>query len=318
MSIENSAPPRWRVLLAFAIVYVVWGSSYLAIRISIETMPPFLMAGARFVAAGLILMLWSIRSGVPRPTATNWKAAAITGALMFLVANGGVTWAEQYVPSSVAALMSATIPLWIVLIEWLRLGGTRPGMTVFAGMALGFGGIVLLVGPPPVTSGDSSLYTIGVLLLCITPLGWAIGSLMSRRSDLPASSMQTTGMQLLSGGVMLLALGVITGEIGMLDFAAISLRSWLAFAYLAVVASLITFSAYIWLLRVEKPARVSTYAFVNPLVAVLLGATIGAEPITVTTLIATAAIVAGVVLITTFKGQARPALRLRPAGKSAH
>lgn len=317
MPADSAAPPRWRVLLAFAAIYLVWGSSYLVIRFALETMPPFLMAGTRFTLAGALLVVWALRRGVARPTVVNWRGALIAGALMFLVANGGVVWAEQYVPSSIAALMSATIPLWIVLIDWLRLGAARPGLSVFAGLGLGFGGIVLLVGPPP-GGGESSLYLAGVLLLCFTPIGWAIGSLYSRRGGLPASPMLTTGMQLLCGGVLLLILSGFTGELHSFDLAAVSLRSWLALAYLTVVGSIIAFSAYIWLLRVDNPARVGTYAFVNPLVAVALGAWLGAEPITTHTLTAAALVVAGVVLITLFRGGAQPMLRLRALRRGAH
>ncbi len=313
---DSAAPPRWRVLLAFAIVYLVWGSSYLAIRFGLETLPPFLMAGARFALAGALLLAWARQRGVARPTAMNWRAALVGGALMFLVANGGVVWAEQYVPSSIAALMSATIPLWIVLIDWLRLGAARPGLSVLAGLALGFGGIMLLVGPPP--GGGDPLYMAGVLLLCVTPIGWSAGSLYSRRGGLPVSPILATGMQLLCGGLLLLALGVLAGELNGFALAAVSLRSWLALAYLTVIGSVITFSAYIWLLRVEDPARVGTYAFVNPLVAVALGAWLGAEPITARTLLAAALVIAGVVLITLFRGRAQPALRLRALGRSAH
>lgn len=314
---DTAAPSRWRVLLAFAIVYLVWGSSYLVIRFGLETLPPFLMAGVRFSLAGALLLAWARRRGGARPTAVNWRAALVGGALMFLVANGGVVWAEQHVPSSIAALMSATIPLWMVLIDWLRLGAARPGLSVFAGLALGFGGIMLLVGPPPGGSSDS-LYMAGVLLLCVTPIGWSAGSLYSRRGGLPSSPILATGMQLLCGGLLLLALGVLAGELNGFELAAVSLRSWLALAYLTVIGSIVAFSAYIWLLRVEDPARVGTYAFVNPLVAVALGAWLGAEPITARTLLAAALVVAGVVLITLFRSRAQPALRLRALGRSAH
>lgn len=316
MPADPVAPPRWRVLLAFAAVYLVWGSSYLAIRFGLETLPPFLLAGVRFSLAGALLTGWALWRGAARPTAANWKAALIAGALLFLVANGGVVWAGQHVPSSVIALMSATIPLWMVLVDWLRLGAARPSFTVFAGLALGFGGIALLVGLP--TGGSDPLYTAGILLMCVTPVGWAVGSLYSRRSRLPASPTLTTGMQLLCGGLLLLSLGLLTGELHGFDLAAVSLRSWLALAYLTVVGSIITFSAYIWLLRVEHPARVGTYAFVNPLVAVVLGAWLGAEPITAQTLAAAVLVVAGIVLITLFRSGAQPALRLRALRRGAH
>ncbi len=314
---DLTAPPRWRVLLAFAIVYVAWGATYLAVRFGLETLPPFLLAGVRFTLAGALMLAWAWRRGSARPTRANWKAALISGALLFLVTNGGVVWAEQYVPSSIAALMLATIPLWLVLIDWLRLGAARPSLSVFAGLALGFGGVLLLVGPPPDASGGS-LYMAGVLVLCVVPIGWAAGSLYSLRAGrLPASPVLATGMQLFCGGLLLLSLSVLTGELNGFNLAAVSLRSWLALAYLSIVGSIIAFSAYVWLLRVENPALVGTYAFVNPLVAVALGAWLGAELITTRMLLATALVVAGVLLITLFRGGMQAALRLRVPGARA-
>ncbi len=302
---ERRAPSRFSLVAAFAAVYLVWGSTYLAIRIAIETLPPFLMAGTRFLLAGTLLYGVMRLRGEPRPARLHWRSAAIIGGFMLLGGNGGVTWAEQWVTSGVAALIAAMVPLWMVLIDWLRPGGVRPNRGVVAGLALGLAGMVLLVGlGAPGSTGRVDPAGAGALILA--GVLWAIGSLYSRRARLPASHLQGISMEMLAGGALLLLAGTVTGEWGRLDLAAISTRSLLAVGYLLLFGSLIGFSSYVWLLQVTTVARASTYAYVNPVVAVFLGWALAGEPLTPRTLIAAAVIVAAVVIITTYRAQAAP------------
>jgi drug/metabolite transporter (DMT)-like permease len=304
MSQPSIQPPRWQVILAFALIYVIWGSTYLAIRFAIETIPPFLMAGVRFVTAGAILYGLSAMWGAPRPTWGPWKGAAVLGALLLLGGNGGVTWAEQKVPSGIAALMVATVPFWVTVLDWLRPGGTRPGGRVIVGLLLGLAGIALLIGPDALLGGGN-VDAVGAVVLVLASLSWAAGTLFSRQSAgrLPASPWQLTAMEMLSGGAFLLVAGLITGEAGRVDLAAVSARSVLALAYLIVFGALVGFSAYIWLLRVTTPTRAATYAYVNPVVAVFLGWALASEEITGQTIVAAGVIIAAVVIITTYKGK---------------
>jgi drug/metabolite transporter (DMT)-like permease len=304
MSQPSIQPPRWQVILAFALIYVIWGSTYLAIRFAIETIPPFLMAGVRFVTAGGILYGLSAMWGAPRPTWGQWKGAAVLGALLLLGGNGGVTWAEQKVPSGIAALMVATVPFWVTVLDWLRPGGTRPGGRVVVGLLLGLVGIALLIGPDALLGGGN-VDAIGAVVLVLASLSWAAGTLFSRQSAgrLPASPWQLTAMEMLSGGAFLLIAGLLTGEAGRVDLAAVSARSVLALLYLIVFGALVGFSAYIWLLRVTTPTRAATYAYVNPVVAVFLGWALAGEEITAETVVAAGIIIAAVVIITTYKGK---------------
>lgn len=301
----ESAPPRWKVLLAFAAVYLIWGSTYLAIRFAIETLPPLLMAGTRFVISGTILYAWSRARGVPRPERRHWTAAAIVGALLMLGGNGGVVLAEQRVPSGLAAVLVAMVPVWIVLLQWLRPGGARPTLRVITGLVTGMGGMVVLVSPASLGLGEQvDLLGAGILLLA--SLSWAAGSLYSRNARLPASPILSTGMEMLAGGGLLLAVGFTRGEGGSLALAAVSLRSGLALAYLIVFGAIVGFTAYLWLLRVAPPTKVATYAYVNPVVAVLLGWLLAGEPLSLRAVLATLAIVISVVLITRGTRRASP------------
>jgi drug/metabolite transporter (DMT)-like permease len=313
-------PAALQVALALGCVYLIWGSTYLAIRIAIETLPPLLMVGVRYVLAGGLLYGWARLRGAARPPAIQWRSAAVIGGLMLLVGNGGVAWAEQRVSSGVAALLASTVPLWMMLFERLRRGGARPGPRVVAGLALGFAGIVLLVRP----GAHFAVAPAGAAVLLVGSLCWSFGSLYSRHAPLPASPLLATGMQMLAGGVLMIFAGVALGEPARLALAAVSLRSFLAFAYLVVFGALIGFTAYIWLLRVAPPALVSTYAYVNPVVAVFLGWALGGEPLTARTLAAAAVILTGVALITSARAGAdvsastgSTSRRRRAAGGSA-
>lgn len=304
MSKPSTLPPRWQIVLAFAALYVIWGSTYLAIRFAIDTIPPFLMAGTRFVTAGAILYAWSALRGAPRPTWGHWKGAAVLGALLLVGGNGGVTWAEQRVPSGIAALIVAMVPLWVTVLDWLRPGGTRPGGRVIGGVLLGLVGIGLLIGPSALI-GEGNVDAIGGLVLLLATVSWATGTLFSRQASgkLPASPWQLTAMEMLAGGAILLVVGLVAGEAGRVNLAAVSTTSALALFYLIIFGSLMGFSAYIWLLGVTTPTRAATYAYVNPVVAVFLGWALAGEAITWQTLVAAGIIIAAVVIITTYKAK---------------
>jgi drug/metabolite transporter (DMT)-like permease len=286
------------VLAAFAAVYFIWGSTYLAIRIGVESFPPLLLAGLRHFTVGLLLypiLLW--KTGV-RPTRTHWKTAALTGFLMLFVGNGGVSWAEQTVPSGITALLVATVSLWLVIVDWLRPGGHRPVPKVVLGLFLGFAGMALLVGPAHL--GNSwRVDPRGAAVLVFASLSWACGSLYAKQGGMPSSAMLGVAMQSLAGGVVLLFVGYLTGEFHHFHFAAVSLRSWIALAYLIVFGSAIGFSAYLYILHRSTAARVATYAFVNPVVALFLGWLITGEAITLRTIFAAVVILTAVILVIT-------------------
>jgi drug/metabolite transporter (DMT)-like permease len=293
-----AAPPsRLLLIAAFAAIYIIWGSTYLAIRVAIDTIPPFFMAGARFLVAGALLYGWARARGADRPAALTWRSAAVLGALFLLLGNGGVVWAEQRVPSGIAAVLVALLPIWTAIIEWIRPPGKRPTAGVTAGLVTGFAGVALLLAPGVGSGVQVDL--VGGAALIFASLSWAYAGIISKELPLPRSAVLSSGMQMLAGGALLTLAGFVTGEAGQLDVEAISLRSAGAFLYLIVFGSLIGFSAFAWLLRVTTPGRVATYAYVNPIVAVFLGWLILGEPLATRDIVAAAIIVGGVVLITT-------------------
>ena len=286
------------VLMGFAAVYIVWGSTYLAIRIGIESFPPLILAGLRHTFVGIFLYpVLRVKSGI-RPTAANWVAAVITGTLLLFVGNGGVSWAEQTVPSGIAALLVATVSLWLVIVDWLRPGGVKPVPRVVMGLLMGFAGLAVLVGPAHL-GGSERVDPRGAAVLVVASLAWACGSLYSKHGGMPSSPMLAVAMQSLTGGVMLLIAGLSIGESRGLHQGAISMRSWLALGYLIVFGSGIGFSAYIYILQKSTAARVATYAFVNPVVALFLGWLILEETITLRTVVAAAVILTAVILVIT-------------------
>jgi drug/metabolite transporter (DMT)-like permease len=281
----------WSALLA---VYLIWGSTYLAIRFAVETTPPFLSAAFRFIVSGAFLYTWRRVAGDPKPTVTEWRSAATVGIFLLLGGNGGVVWASQFIPSSLAALLVATVPLWMVAIDSARPGKQRPSVPAIVGILIGFGGVVLLIRFA--ASDDLVFNLFGTTAVLFASLSWAIGSLYARIAKLAASQLLATGMEMFAGGVALLVIATAFGEWNRLDISAISSRSALALAYLTAVGSA-AFVAYAWLLRVAPTPLVATYAYVNPLVAVLLGYLLANEPMTARTLFAASLIIGSVVLV---------------------
>ncbi len=291
----SSKASRTQILLAFAAVYIIWGSTYLAILFAIETLPPFLMLGARFFVAGSVMYVWLRARGAPKPTGIHWRSAAILGILMPVFGTGVVTWSEQKVPSGTAALLVAIVPLWIVLLQWILPGGKRPAIAVIAGVLIGLGGLYLLVDPGS-DKQHGNLFAEGIVLLAA--LSWAIGSLYSKAAPMPKAHFVGTAMEMMVAGAALLVGGLLTGEVGHFSLAATSAKSWFALLYLITFGSIIAYTAYVWLLSTVAPTLVSTYAFVNPVVAVLLGWAFAAEPLNLRMLLAAAVIVGAVALIT--------------------
>ena len=301
------------VLLGFAVVYVIWGSTYMAIRVAIESFPPLLLAGSRHLLVGLVLypvLRWKTGE---RPSWEHWRTAIATGSLLLVLGNGGVCVAEKTVPSGVAALLVATVSLWMVLVDWARPGGVRPTGRIIGGILLGFAGLVLLVGPSRL-GGSGRIDLKGAGILVGASLAWACGSLYSKHGALPKSPLLGVAMQGLAGGTALWVAGVLTGEAKALHPMAISMRSWVALGYLIVFGSVLGFTAYLYILKKSSAARVGTYALVNPVVALFLGWLLLGESINLRTSSAAAVILTAVVLVIT--SPARSA-RIAPAAGEA-
>jgi drug/metabolite transporter (DMT)-like permease len=296
--VNTSSPARAsRVWLALLVIYVVWGSTYLAIRWALETIPPFAMASGRYLVAGGLLLAWAKYRGAPRVALRDLGPAFLTGGLMLLCGNGGVVWAELRIASGLAALLVAVEPLFIVLLQaTLPQERRRPSPQALVGVALGVAGVVLLVGPGGL--GGARVDLAGAAAVLFAAFAWALGSLLSRHMTPSASPLQATALQMLAGGVLLGGAAGLAGEWSRFSPSLVSAKSAAAVAYLVVFGSLVAFTAYVWLLRAASPALVSTYAFVNPVVAVFLGWLLASEPVSARTLAAAAVIVAAVVLIT--------------------
>ncbi|MFN8177500.1 MAG: EamA family transporter [bacterium] len=293
----EDGPSRIRVVVAFVAVYLLWGSTYLAIRFAVQSMPPLLMAGTRHLVSGLVMLGVARARGVALPTRRQWRDASIVGLLLLLGSNGTVTWAEQWVPSALAALLLASVPLWMGLIGGILEPQSRPRTRGIAGIIVGFAGVAILVEPRGELASSTRVF-VGALSILGASICWASGSLFARHARVPKDPILTVALQMLAGAAGLLVVGSAAGEWHRVHVDAITARSALSLLYLIVFGSIVGFSAYSWLLRVAAPAKVATYAYVNPMVAVLLGATLGNEPVGVRTLVAAAAIVGAVVLIT--------------------
>ncbi len=298
LSLLDVAPrkaTRVQLVLGFACIYVVWGSTYLAIRFGIATIPPFIMGAVRFLIAGMALYAWSRTRGAPKPTRLEWRNSAIIGTLLLFVGNGAVSWAEQRVSSGMTSLLVSTVPLWVVLCELWE--GTKPRLLQILGVGIGLVGVALLVLPTDGKLSSAAVDPLGALVLAIGSLSWTIGSLYSRRAVLAKPATVAIAMQMLSAGVLLFGLAVVTGEFHGLKMANISTRSIWALLYLIVLGSLVGFSTYMWLLRVASPAAVGTYAYVNPVVAVLLGVAFAGERLPPQAIVAMLIIVGGVAMV---------------------
>jgi drug/metabolite transporter (DMT)-like permease len=289
-------PSAAGLVAAFAAIYLIWGSTYLAIRYAVETIPPLLMMGARHLSAGAMLYGWARWRGVRAPTLREWVHPALIGSLLFLGGHGSLAWAEQRVPSGIAALLVATLPMWIVLLA--RLAGIERHLSgrALTGLVLGFVGVAVLFGPDAFRHNGE----LNIMSACAVLMGtfiWSAGTIYMRSVKMPDSPAMSSAMQMFSGGVALAIAATISGEARGFHAAAVSLRSWMAFGYLVTFGSLVAFTAYSWLHMVASPSRVSTYAYVNPVVAVLLGRVLGSEPVGVLTVVAMVIILAGVALV---------------------
>ncbi|MBI5693941.1 MAG: EamA family transporter [Verrucomicrobia bacterium] len=304
--VQAPAPSRTALVVAFAAIYLIWGSTYLGIRIAVETMPPFLMAGARFLTAGSLLFAFLRWRGAAWPTAHQWRANAIIGTFLLFGGNGAVVWAEQFVPSGITALVIGIGPLFIVLTEWAWPGGTRPTAVTLAALVLGFAGVTWLAAPWSSTAGGG-LHLGGIGAILLGCASWGIGAIYSRHAKHGADPFMASALQMLGGSAVLLVAALAHGDFGRCDLEAITPRAWGAFAYLIGAGSLVGFSTFVWLMKHSTPARVATYAYVNPVVAVFLGWLILAEPITPRTIVGSIIIVAAVAIITTEKSRRAPA-----------
>jgi drug/metabolite transporter (DMT)-like permease len=291
-------PSTARLALAWAAVYLIWGSTYLGIRLAIESIPPFVMAGSRHLLAGVVLYSWSrFRQGAPRPVGSDWVRAAGLGILMLVAANGATTWAEQLVPSGLTALIVCTSALWLVLLNWLWLAAARPTLRTITGIVAGFGGVALLVMPGNF-AGGAHVNPVGALVLTGAALSWSAGSILAIKLPRPRHPTLFVSQQMIVAGFVLLGIATVSGEAQAFSWSGLTLTSAGAYLYLAIFGSLISFSAYYWLLQYATPDRLATISYVNPLVAVILGWALVGEPLSLRILIAAAIILLAVGLIT--------------------
>ena len=296
-------PPSWKILLAFAIIYFVWGSTFLAIRVGVNEVPPFLLAGIRFFVSGIVLYGWMRLKGAPPPSRTEWASATLLGALIFLVDYGCLFWAEQRVPSGIAAVVLATIPVFITLLEiiflrtqWLSV---RLGLALLAGLC----GVAVLTIPSS-SFGEVPINRAGALALLVAAFTWSVATILTRRLTLPASKPMSAAAQMLTGGAQLFVLAALSGEFAGFHVHAVSARAWFALLYLIVAGSIVGFTAYVWLLHHESPTKVGTYAYVNPVVAVALGYFVGGEAVGPRTLLGALLVLISVIAITTIPRKA--------------
>ena len=288
------------LVLAFAAVYLIWGSTYLAIKYAIETLPTFLMAGVRFLVAGAILYTTArLSPGYERPKLVHWRTSLIVGTLLLGIGNGFVVMAEHYISSSMTALLIASNPFWMVMLGWLFMSRGKPGYKVTLGLIVGFIGVTMLILGRPQTgeaSGNSQL--LGIFFVMLATIGWAFGSLYGGKAPTAKSNILASGMQMLSGGAVLMLVSLVSGEWQTFDYRAVSSVSWIALAYLIFIGALVAYTAYSWLMQNASPSMLSTYAYINPAVAVFLGWVIAGETLTGQMLVGAVIIVASVVLIT--------------------
>jgi drug/metabolite transporter (DMT)-like permease len=288
---------KTKIWTALILLYIVWGSTYFGIKVAIETIPPFFHAGIRFLISGLILIIWQRAVGSEMPTRKQWVSTAIIGTLLLLGGNGLVSWAEQFIPSGIAALIIGSVPMFLVVLEAVRPGGVKPTWQAIVGLLIGFVGIFILVGPAEISGGEMSLDPFGVIALLSACLLWALGSTYSKNADLPKSTMMTTGAEMLMGSIGLFVVSLLTGELNGWNPAEVSARSLYGLLYLITIGSIVGFGSYIWLLQNAPISLVATYAYVNPIVAVLLGYWFGNEVLEPRIWLATAIIIGSVMFI---------------------
>ena len=300
MSEVHSKPATWKVLLAFAIIYFVWGSTFLAIRVGVHEVPPFLLAAMRFLIAGIILYAWMRAKGAHSPTLREWGGATLLAVLIFVCDYGLLFWAEKRVASGIAAVMLATIPVFMALSEIIILRTQRMTARLAIALLIGIGGVAVLVSRSS-SFGDAPIDTVGACALIVAAVSWSISSALTRKLPLPSAKTMSSGAQMLSGGVMLMFVAFSLGEFRGFHLDAVSVKAWLALAYLIVAGSIMGFTAYVWLIHHESPTKVGTYAYVNPLVAVVIGYFFGGEELGTRTVVGTALVLVSVVVITTAK-----------------
>jgi drug/metabolite transporter (DMT)-like permease len=288
---------KTKIWIALIILYIVWGSTYLGIKIAVETIPPFFHAGIRFLISGIILVIWQRAIGNEMPTRNQWKNTFIIGTFLLLGGNGLVSWAEQTIPSGVAALIVGTVPLFLVIMEAFRPNGVKPTWQTMLGLLIGFVGVFILVGPAEITGSQENLNPLGVIAVLSASILWAVGSIYSKGADLPKSSFMTTGAEMLMGSIGLFVVSLLTGELSDFRFTQISTNSWLGLIYLITMGSIVGFGSYIWLLQNAPISLVATYAYVNPIVAVMLGYFFANEILEPRIWLATAIIIGAVAFI---------------------
>jgi drug/metabolite transporter (DMT)-like permease len=294
----HTHPPRWKTLLAFAIIYFVWGSTFLFIRIGVREVPPFLLAAIRFLVAGLVLYIWMLAHGERSPTTRQWTSASVLAILIFVLDYGLLFWAEQRVPSGLAAVMLATIPVFMALSEIILLRTQRLTARLALALLIGIAGVAVLVSRS-LNLGGPPIDTLGATALIIAAISWSIASALSRKLPLPSSKVMSSGAQMLAGGVFLTVTAAALGEFRNFHPATVSRQAWLSLLYLIVAGSIIGFTAYVWLLHHESPTKVGTYAYVNPVVAVILGYFLGGESLSLRTVLGTLFVLISVIIITT-------------------
>ena len=309
----NTRPPAWQTLLAFGIIYFVWGSTFLAIRVGVREVPPFLFAGMRFFAAGLALYGWLRWKGVASPSAREWLSASLLAILIFVGDYGLLFWAERRVPSGIAAVMMATIPVFMALAEILFLKTQQLTLRLSLALLIGIGGVAVLVSRS-VGLSESTVDSAGAIALLVASVNWSIASVLTRKLPLPASKPMSAGAQMLVGGVLLAITAGLLGEYRGFRVEAVSRGAWFALAYLIVAGSIVAFTAYVWLLHHESPTKVGTYAYVNPVVAVLVGYFLGGESVGPRTLLGTLLVLVSVIVITTTRKR-QPSTVLKAVGE---
>jgi len=308
--------PAWKTLLAFAIIYLVWGSTFFAIRVGVREVPPFLLAAMRFVVAGLVLYGWMIARGERSPTGRQWKSVSLLAVLIFVLDYGLVFWAEQSVPSGVTAVMMATIPVFMALSEIVFLRTQRLTLRLALALSIGIGGVAVLMSRS-LNLGGAPIDKTGAMALIVASMSWSVSSALTRKLPLPASKVMSSGAQMLAGGVFLTITAAALGEFRNFHPWTISRGVWLSLLYLIVAGSIVAFTAYVWLIHHESPTKVGTYAYVNPVVAVLVGYFLGGEALGVRTILGTTFVLISVVVITTTRAKKPVATRLVKARSRA-